>query len=120
MVEEKGQLKFVFTYKDNSTVSVGSGSDSKTPSYELPVCGNLIGMRCNFHQSGNSGLVDKLGACEIYDDIPVTYYSIFTEIASFTYTLYEGSVTKTWESTELGCYNELFTVTYVKDGATIS
>jgi hypothetical protein len=68
--------------------------------------------------SGN--VVDKLGCCEIYDDTPLTYYNIFTEIASFTYKLYDASVTKTWESTELGCYNEVFTVTYVKGGVTIS
>ena len=28
-------------------------------------------------------------------------------------------MSKTWESTELGCYNELFTVTFVKGGVTI-
>ena len=49
----------------------------------------------------------------------MTYYNIFTKIASFTYTLYAGIVSKTWESTELGCYDELFTVTFVKSGVTI-
>jgi hypothetical protein len=90
-----------------------------TPKFVLSVCGNFIGMNCDWHTSGG-GTVDKLGACEIYDDVPVTYYTIFTTIASFTYTLYGTSVSKTWESTELGCYSEVFTATYVKSGATIS
>ena len=121
MVEDKGQRGFVFTYKDNTKENFGPGDDltTATPSWELAVCGNFIGLRCNFHQGGNF-VVDKLGCCEIYDDRPVTYYSIFTTISSFTYTLHQGIATKTWESTELGCYNELFTVIYVKDGATIS
>jgi len=90
-----------------------------SPKFVLPVCGNFVGMNCDFH-AGPNLVVDKLGACEIYDDLPVTYYTIFTTISSFTYTLYGTSVSKTWESSELGCYNEQFTATYAKSGATIS
>jgi hypothetical protein len=78
------------------------------------VCGNFVGLRCNFQlKNGASGDVVKLGACDIYDDTPFNYYNIFSEIASFTYDIDDPIVTKTWESNELGCYNENFTVTYV-------
>jgi hypothetical protein len=51
MVEEKGQRGFVLTYKDNSKENLGPGDDltTATPSWELAVCGNFIGLRCNFH-----------------------------------------------------------------------
>jgi hypothetical protein len=74
-----------------------------TPRWNLPICGNFVGLNCNFHM--NASGVDKLGACEIYDDPPSTY-TIFNTISSFTYTLYDLSVQKTWETTVAGCYNE--------------
>jgi len=88
MVEDMGQKGFVLTYKDNTKRNFGPFDHLTTtnPSWELAVCGNFIGLRCNFHKN-NKG-VDKLGCCEIYDDSPVTYYSIFTEIADFSYKLY--------------------------------
>jgi hypothetical protein len=109
----------VLTYTDNSTLAVGPGNPNGTPSKQLDLCVNFIGLRCNFRQNQNaSSEVSKLGCCEIYDDAPD--YKIFTKIASFTYSLYDASVTKVWESTELGCYNEVFTVTYVTGGVTIT
>ncbi len=80
----------ILTYKDNTKLNVGPGNVSGTPqSWELAVCGNFIGLRCNFKlTSGN--VVKELGCCEIYDDKPVTYYSIFKTISSFTYILHQG------------------------------
>jgi len=51
MVEDKGQEGFVLTYKDNTKENFGPGDDltTTTPSWELAVCGNFIGLRCNFH-----------------------------------------------------------------------
>jgi len=116
-----GQSNMVLTFKDGTQMAVGPTTTwlTDTPKFILPVCGNFIGMNCDWHTNAG-GTVDKLGACEIYDDVPVTYYTIFTTIASFTYTLYGVSVSKKWESTELGCYNEVFTATFVKSGASIS
>ena len=85
----------------------------------MPVCGNFIGLRCNFDKNG-SNVITKLGACEIYDDLPMNYYTIFSKITSFTYNVNDPAMEKTWESTELGCYNELFTAIYKKDGFEIN
>lgn len=75
-------------------------------------------MNCNFRLNDSSG-IKNLGACEIYDD-QLTEYAIYKKIGSFTYTLYDTIVSKTWESNELGCYGEVFTAIYVFSGATIS
>ena len=111
----------VFTFRDGTTMAVGPTLTwaTDTPKFVMSVCGNFVGLNCDFHTSGG-GQVDKLGACEIYDDLPVNYYTLFTKITSFTYTLYQATTTKTWDSTELGCYNEQFTYTFVKSGSTIS
>ena len=47
-------------------------------------------------------------------------YTIFEKITDFIYTVNDPAVYKTWESTELGCYNELFTAIYKKDGFEIN
>ena len=61
-------------------------------------------MRCNF-QTNSGGTVDKLGICEIYDD-EVTY-DISTVINNFTYTLYDGTVTKKFVVTgAFNCFTE--------------
>ncbi len=67
---EKGQEKIVFTYKDGTTNEIGPGSSTANPVFEFKVCGNFIGLRCNFQQKSDLK-VDKLGCCEIYDDLPV-------------------------------------------------
>ena len=113
----------VFTFVDGTKMPVGPSTTwaTDTPSYPLPLCGNFIGLNCNFHTGpgGSISSIDKIGACEIYDDA-ATSYTIYTKITDFTYTLFQATVTKTMESTDLGCYNEQFTATYIKDGVTIS
>ena len=73
MVRHYGQRNIVLTFKDGTTQRLIAGSSANyTPSFELPLCGNLIGLRCNFAIDDNDTRIEKLGACDIYDDLPVT------------------------------------------------
>lgn len=77
----------VLTYVDGTKQALITGKydwETETSFWELPVCGNFIGLRCNFDKS-LSNVINKLGACEIYDDLPMNYYTIFSKITSFTY-----------------------------------
>ena len=42
-------------------------------------------------------------------------------VEDFTYIISSGSSgNKYWETTELSCYNEVFSLTYTKDGVSVS
>jgi hypothetical protein len=74
-------------------------------------------MHCGGECKPDHSTDDKLGACSAFDDIPVQNYYFLTTIADFNYVISSGSSgNKYWETTELNCYNEVYTLTYTKDG----
>jgi hypothetical protein len=74
-------------------------------------------MHCRGECKPDHSTDDKLGACSAFDDIPVQNYYFLTTIADFNYVISSGSSgNKYWETTELNCYNEVYTLTYTKDG----
>ena len=64
------------------------------PSFPRTFAGNFIGMRCKFHTDGARIKIDKLEACNIYEDQEAVNWSnnyVFVQtIADFSYTIGSG------------------------------
>lgn len=74
-------------------------------------------MRCAGGCLADKSTDNKIGACSAFDDIPVQSYYFLTTIADFNYIISSGSSgNKFWETTNLLCYSEVYTLTYTKDG----
>jgi hypothetical protein len=101
----------------NVPIGPSTGWATDTPRFTINVCGNFLGLKCTY--SINSALTSNnyLGACSVMDDMPPTYYNFITTFASgWTMTLFQTH-TDVFTTTELGCYNELFSFpTCLKDG----
>jgi len=104
--------------KDGTTAELGNGSLSTTPVHTFTLCGNFLGFNCNFRRKSTGAQnVEDLAACEVYEDFPVVEYSVIPNFVDFTtYYLYDNSFVMPWDSTEVGCYGEIYSATYTKDG----
>ena len=61
--------------------------------------------------------VEDTAACEVFEDFPITGYSVIPGFVDLIYYLYGTSVVMPWDSTDLGCdYVETYTTSYTKNG----
>ena len=93
-VNPSGQTGFEMINKDGSSegcIGTSCAAGGSIPDWNVPVCGNIIGMRCNFScANGSCTVKDTLAACAGIDDAPPTSYSFITTIADFSHIIFSG------------------------------
>ena len=89
--EEYPVYRFGFEYKDGTTITAGPVLSSTSTTFPRTFAGTFLGMRCKYHTNGALDTIDKLEACNIYEDqlvFDTSTYMFVETIPDFTYTLY--------------------------------
>ena len=89
--EEYPVFRFGFKYKDGTTITAGPNLSNTSTIFPWTFAGTFLGMRCKYHTDNTLLKIDKLEACNIYEDqlaFNTGTYMFVETIPDFTYTLY--------------------------------
>ena len=90
-VEDNPVLRFEFMLKNGTTIIAGPVLKITSAIFPRTFSGTFLGMRCQYHTNASIDTIDKLEACNIYEDqlaFDTSTYMFVETIPDFTYTLY--------------------------------